>query len=95
MLLRSVPTHRKKREKACCCVHSLGVAIMRRTLVAPRAAQVQLLGRNRRRGRRPLAAPAWELMEIELNAPIQHPQQDDDILLGLPVPDIAADLIAE
>ena len=68
---------------------------MRRTLVAPRAAQVQLLGRKRRRGRRPLAAPAWERMEFELNTPIQHPQQDNDILLGPPVPDIAADLIAE
>ena len=68
---------------------------MRRTLVAPRAAQVQLLGRNRRRGRRPLAAPAWELMEFELNAPIQHPQQDNNILLGVPVENLAADLVAE
>ena len=42
-----------------------------------------------------MAAPAWERMEFELNTAIQHPQQDNDILLGPPVPDIAADLIAE
>lgn len=78
------------------CAHSLGVAIMRGTLNPPRAAEVQLLGRKRRRGRRPMAAPAWERMEFALQSPIQHPQQDNEILLGPPAgDDLAADLIAE
>ena len=56
------------------CVHSLGVAMMRGTLVPPQAAQVQLLGRKRRKGRKPLAAPAWERMPFALDTPPQHPQ---------------------
>jgi hypothetical protein len=43
---------------------------MRGTLVAQRAAQVQLLGRKRLRGRRPMAAPAWERMEFEIQTPL-------------------------
>ena len=69
--------------------------MMRRTLVAPTAAQVILLGRKRRRGRRPMAATAWERMEFELHTPIQHPQQDNNILLGAPVENLAADLVGE
>jgi hypothetical protein len=101
-ILRSDPTRPELYNCTCAnnakkftCVHSLGVAIMRGILVAPRAAQVQLLGRKRRRGRRPMAAPAWERMEFEIQTPVQHPQQDNAILLGPPVADIAADLIAE
>lgn len=81
------------------CCHSLGVALMKKTLFAPRAAQVQLLGRKRRRGRRPMAAPAWERIEFELRSPIQHPQQDVNILLGIPPnilgDDLAADFVDE
>ena len=69
------------------CVHSLGLAMMRGTLNAPRAAQVQLLGRKRKRGRRPLAPPAWEMLPFAINSPLQHPQQDPVVLLGAqPVP---------
>lgn len=72
------------------CVHSLGLAMMRGTLNAPRAAQVQLLGRKRRRGRRPLAPPAWEMLPFAINSPLQHPQQDPAVLLGAqPVPNPA------
>jgi hypothetical protein len=63
-------------------VHSLGLAMMRGTLNAPRAAQVQLLGRKRKRGRRPLAPPAWEMLPCAINSPLQHPQQDPAVLLG-------------
>lgn len=101
-ILRSDPTRPELYNCTCAhnakeftCIHSLGVAMMRRTLVAPRAAQVVLLGRKRRRGRRPMAAPAWERMEFELHTPIQHPQQDNNILLGVPVENLAADLVAE
>lgn len=71
-----------KNAKEFTCVHSLGLAMMRGTLNAPRAAQVQLLGRKRRRGRRPQAPPAWEMLPFVLNSPLLHPQQDDAILLG-------------
>lgn len=65
------------------CVHSLGLAMMRGTLNA----QVQLLGRKRKRGRRPLAPPAWEMLHFAINSPLQHPQQDPVLLLGAqPVP---------
>jgi hypothetical protein len=59
------------------CVHSLGLAMMRGTLNAPRAAQVQLLGRKRKRGRRPLAPPAWEMLpfryQFSITAPTTRP----------------------
>ena len=81
------------------CTHSLGVALMKGILTPPREAEVKLLGRKRRRGRRPMAAPAWERMEFTLRSPIVHPQQDDEILLGLPTNlprnDLAADLVSE
>ena len=99
-ILRSDPTRPEKYDCTCAtnaktftCIHSLGVALMRRILTAPRAAEVRLLGRKRRRGRRPMAAPAWERMEFALNSPVQHPQQDEGILLGPPVSLLAIDLI--
>lgn len=63
--------------------------------MAPRAAQIVLLGCKRRRGRRPVAAPASERMEFEFLFPIQHLQQDNNILLGIPVDILTADLVAE
>ena len=80
------------------CAHSLGVAMMKSTLIAPRAAQVQLLGRKRRRGRRPMVAPAWERMDFQLQSPLQHPQQDESVLLGpalVATNDLASDLVNE
>jgi hypothetical protein len=86
------------------CVHTLGVAMMRGTLVAPHAAQIHLLGRTRKRGRKPMAAPAWEMMPFAIDTPPQHPQQDQAILLGaIPVvvpnavagANLVADLIEE
>ena len=56
---------------------------MRDTIVPPRAAMIQLLGRKRRRGRRPQVPPAWERLNFALNTPAQHPQQDNEILLGV------------
>jgi hypothetical protein len=100
--LRSDPTRPELYNCTCAnnaknfpCAHSLGVAIMTGTLVAPRAAQFQLLWRKRRRGRRPMAAPTWERTEFGIQTPLQHPRQDDAILLGPSVADIAPDLIAE
>lgn len=81
------------------CIHSIGVAMMRGTLTAPQVAQIQLLGRKRRRGGKPMAAPAWEMMLFALDTPPQHPQQDTAVLLGEPnvVPgdNLAADLVHE
>jgi hypothetical protein len=62
------------------CIHTLGVAMMRGILIPPNAAQVRLLGRKRRRGRKPQAAPAWEFMNFALDTPPQHPQQNNDIV---------------
>ena len=101
-ILQSDPTRPEKYDCTCAanaktftCTHSLGVALMRRILTAPRAAEVRLIGQKRRRGRRPMAAPAWERMEFALQSPVQHPQQDEGILLGSPVGLLATDLIGE
>jgi hypothetical protein len=59
--------------------------MMRGTLVAPRAAQIQLLGCKRRRGRKPMAVPAWEMMPFALDTPPQYPQRVAAILLGIPI----------
>ena len=73
--------------------------MMRGTLIPPQAAQVQLLGRKRKRGRKPLAAPAWERMAFALDTPPQHPQQEAAILLGphavIQLDGVGADLAAE
>ena len=71
--------HRKHQKFA--RYRSLGVILIRRILTAPRAAEDNLLGRKRSRRRQPIAAPAGERMEFTLLSPIQHPQQDDVILL--------------
>ena len=65
------------------CRHSLGVAIIRGTMVPPANAVVHLLGRKRRRGRKPQAAPAWERMGFDVNSPIHHPQQNLAELAGI------------
>lgn len=64
------------------CVHSLGVAIIR-GLPVPRHARVMLLGRKRRRGRKPMAAPAWQYQPFELDSPIPHVPQNEEELLGV------------
>jgi hypothetical protein len=75
------------------CVHTLGVAMMRGTLVALHAAQIHLHGRKRMRGRKPLAAPAWEMMPLAIDTPPQHPQQDPGILMGA-IPAVAPNVVA-
>jgi hypothetical protein len=74
------------------CVHSLGVAILRGTMVPPREARVTLLGRKRKRGRRPQAAPAWQYQQFDMNTPIQHPQQDPALLAGIVANDVQHDI---
>ena len=73
--------------------------MMRGTLIPPQAAQVQLLGWKRKRGRKPIAAPAWERMAFALDTPPQHPQQEAAILLGphavIQLDRVGADLAAE
>lgn len=64
------------------CVHSLAVAMIRGTMAPPANIQINLLGRKRRRGRRPQAAPAWERMVLDINSPVAHPQQDEAVLAG-------------
>ena len=68
------------------CIHSLGVAIIRGTLVPPRDAMVTLLGRKRKKGRKPQAAPAWEHQAFDIVSPQHHPQQDPAILAGVVAP---------
>jgi hypothetical protein len=63
------------------CVHSLGVAIYRGTMQCDIAA-VKMLGRKRKRGRQPQAAPAWDFMPFNLHSPVDHPQQDPDLING-------------
>ena len=41
------------------CLHSVGIAIIRGTLVPPRRAMVILLGRKRKVGRKPMTALGW------------------------------------
>jgi hypothetical protein len=72
----------RKNAKEFTCVHSLGVALIRGTMVPPQGAYVQLLGRQMKRGRRPQAAPAWERQRFDILSPVQHPQQDPDVLAG-------------
>ena len=62
--------------------HSIGVVLMRGTLVPPDPAFVQLLGRRRKRGRRPEIPQAWELLPFALNSLLPHPQQDNATLVG-------------
>ena len=64
------------------CCHSLAVAMIRGTLVPPENARIHLLGRKRKRGRKPQAAPAWERMGFDINSPVNHPQQDEAELAG-------------
>ena len=68
------------------CNHSIGVAIIRATLVPPREAKVTLLGRNRKRGRKPQAAPAWQHQPFDIVSPQHHPQQNPAILAGVAAP---------
>lgn len=85
-----------KNSKEFTCAHSLGLALMREILVPPEAAHVQLLGRKRRRGRRPQLPPAWEMLPFALNSPVHHPQQENAILLGLDVGmNLAEELVQE
>lgn len=77
------------------CIHALGVAIIRGTLVPPREAKVTLLGRKRKRGRRPQAAPAWNYQNFDLNSPVQHPQQDPALLAGAVANDVLLDIALE
>jgi hypothetical protein len=64
------------------CCHSLGVAMYRGTMNPPENLGIFLLGRKRKRGRRPQAAPAWERMGYDINSPVAHPQQDPAELAG-------------
>jgi hypothetical protein len=84
-----------KNAKEFTCVHSLGLALMKGTLAPPVGAFVQLLGRKRRRGRRPQLPPAWEMMPFALNSPLQHPQQDNGVLLGIVQPPAGLNLAEE
>ena len=51
------------------------------------------LGRKRKRGRRPLAAGAWEYQPFDIVTPPAHPLQDPDIIAGLVPPNL--DVVAE
>ena len=72
----------KKNAKEFWCAHSLGVAIIRGTIVVPQAARRRLLGRKLARGRRANVGPAWEHAPFNLDFPIHHPQQALEILAG-------------
>jgi hypothetical protein len=64
------------------CRRSLNVAIYRGTMNPPENLGIFLLGRKRKRGRRPQAAPAWERMGYNINSLVAHPQQDPAELAG-------------
>ena len=52
-------------------------------MMAPAAARAMLLGRKRRRGRKPQAGPAWEFHNFDIRTPEEHPQQNPQILAGV------------
>ena len=64
------------------CIHSLGVGILRGTMAPPREARATLLGRKRTRGRKPDLPAAWDFIAVNINSPINHPQQDPILLAG-------------
>ena len=64
-------------------------ALLRGTIISPITARVRLIGRKRRRGRRPQAA-AWMCQPFNLNSPITHPEQNEAALAGLVLPDMPA-----
>lgn len=72
----------QKNAKEFTCIHSLGVAILRRTMLPPNVAGATLLGRRKRKGRRPQAGSAWDLMPLDIRSPVHHAQQDALILAG-------------
>ena len=84
-----------KNAKQFTCIHSIGVALMRGTLVPPDPAFVQLLGRRRKRGRRPEIPQAWEMLPFALNSPLPHPQQDNAILVGGQPLNLGEELVPE
>ena len=49
---------------------------------------VTLLGRKRKVGRKPVAAPAWEHQPFEINTPPAHPEQNARIFAGLIQPEL-------
>ena len=73
----------KQNAKEHSCIHSLGVGIIRATMIPPQEARATLLGRKRRRGRKPQVAPAWEYQAFDINSPAHHPMQDHAVLAGL------------
>ena len=50
-------------------------------------------GSERKRGRKLLAAPAWEMMPFAIDTPPQDPQQDPGILYGA-IPAVAPNVVA-
>ena len=66
----------KQNAKELSCIQSVGIAIICGTLVPPRRAMVTLLGRKRKVGRKPMAAPAWEHQSFEIDTPPAHPEQN-------------------
>lgn len=85
----------KQNAKEFTCLHAIGIAIKRGILIPPAEARVTLLGRKLKRGRRPLAAPAWEYQPFRLYSPVQHPQQDPAVLAGLVINDVNQDIALE
>ena len=75
------------------CKHSVGIAMRRHTMIATPAAIITLLGRKRKRGRRPLAAGASEYQPFDILTSPAHPLQDPDIIAGLAPPNL--DVVAE
>lgn len=77
----------KQNAKEFSCIHSLGVGIIRGTMVPPEVARATLLGRQRKRGRKPRAAGAWMYQAYDIRSPARHPLQDPAVLAGqVPMP---------
>jgi hypothetical protein len=64
------------------CIHSFGVGNIRGTMVPPVVARGTLLGRQRKRGRKPRAAGAWMYQAYDIRSPARHPLQDPAVLAG-------------
>jgi hypothetical protein len=61
-------------------------------MVPPEVARATLLGRERKRGRKPRAAGAWMYQAYDIRSPARHPLQDPAVLAGQ-IPMLADDLV--
>ena len=66
----------------------INVSILRHDVSRPE--EYNCTGCRRKRGHRPEIPQAWELLPFALNSPLQHPQQDNAVLVGVQPPAVGS-----